>query len=96
VRVLLDTRACLGWIQGGDGLSPAAKRTIAEVRNECWLSLASVWEMAITISLGKPRLPGDLDRFLPEQLLVAQALEDGFSVVSADRVFSKYNVRRIW
>ncbi|MCX6538000.1 MAG: type II toxin-antitoxin system VapC family toxin [Acidobacteria bacterium] len=31
-----------------------------------------------------------------DRLIIAQALEDGLSVVSADKVFSKYRVRRIW
>lgn len=128
MRVLLDTHTFLWWIQGADDLSAAARRTIADSKNECWLSIASAWEMAIKIAQGKLKLPADLDRFLPEQLarngfqalpitlkhvsrvaslpfhhrdpfdrlLIAQSLEDGLSVVSVDKVFSKYKVRRIW
>jgi PIN domain nuclease of toxin-antitoxin system len=31
-----------------------------------------------------------------DRLLVAQALVEGLTVVSADRVFSKYRAKRIW
>jgi PIN domain nuclease of toxin-antitoxin system len=31
-----------------------------------------------------------------DRLLAAQALEDGLAVVSADSVFRKYGIRRIW
>jgi len=31
-----------------------------------------------------------------DRLLVAQALVGGMTIVSADRVFSKYRVKRIW
>jgi PIN domain nuclease of toxin-antitoxin system len=31
-----------------------------------------------------------------DRLLAAQALVDGLSIVSADRVFARYGVKRIW
>lgn len=46
------------------GLQPA----IANADNECFLSLASCWEMAIKVSLGKLDLPNAIERFIPEQM----------------------------
>lgn len=128
MRVLLDTHVFLWWIEGDAGLSRKANRTIADPTNECLLSLASCWEMATKISLGKLKLPGVMERFIPEQLavnafrqldiefkhvarvaalpfhhkdpfdrlLVAQALEERLPIVSADRVFRRYGVQRVW
>jgi PIN domain nuclease of toxin-antitoxin system len=128
MRLLLDTHAFLWWVQDARDLSGKARAAIADPDNECLLSLASCWEMAIKISLGKLKLPGAIERFIPEQLtangfrqleigfrhiarvaslpfhhrdpfdrvLAAQALEGGLTVVSADAVFRKYGVRRMW
>jgi PIN domain nuclease of toxin-antitoxin system len=84
--------------------------------------------MAIKLSLGKLRLPGAIERFIPEQLaanafrqleiefrhvakvatlpfhhrdpfdrlLAAQAIEERCAIVSADPIFRKYGVKRIW
>lgn len=56
--VLLDTHAVL-WAGGDAGrLSTAAKRHIE--RSECFLSCASILEMAIKYSLGKLGFPNHL------------------------------------
>jgi PIN domain nuclease of toxin-antitoxin system len=101
---------------------------MAEEGNEYLVSIASCWEIAIKVSLGKLRVEGSLGRFLPEQLaanrfqvlpidlrhvarvaqlpfhhrdpfdrlLVAQALEEGLAVVSADEGLGEYGVERVW
>jgi PIN domain nuclease of toxin-antitoxin system len=128
MRLLLDTHAFLWWVEDDSRLSRKARAAIAEPGNNCFLSLASSWEMAIKISLGKLRLAAPLERFIPEQLaangfrelaidfrhvarvsrlpfhhrdpfdrlLVAQALEENLTVVSADRVFRTYGLSRVW
>lgn len=53
MRLLLDTQAFLWWVFADERLSPAAQALIADDANECWVSLASAWEMAIKSSLGK-------------------------------------------
>jgi PIN domain nuclease of toxin-antitoxin system len=68
MRLLLDTHAFLWWVLDAPELSKKARAAIAEPGNECLLSLASCWEMAIKLSLGKLKLPAALDRFIPEQL----------------------------
>ena len=128
MRLLLDTQVFLWWVAGEPKLTRRARTAIASARNECFVSVASGWEIAIKASLGKLRIEGALDRFLPEQLaangfqplaidlkhaarvatlpfhhrdpfdrlLVAQALEEELAVVTADPVFAKYGVTRIW
>jgi PIN domain nuclease of toxin-antitoxin system len=49
-RLLLDTHAFLWWIDDAPQLSVAARRAIADANNECYLSVASCWEMAIKSS----------------------------------------------
>ena len=128
MRLLLDTHAFLWWVEDAPPLSPRARSAIADPRNECLLSLASCWEMAIKVSLDKLRLRAPLARFIPEQLaangfalldidfrdlarvcalkfhhrdpfdrlLASQALARDLTMVSADPVFRKYGVKRIW
>lgn len=56
MNVLLDTHAFL-WFSADDArLSPVARSAIQDPANQVYLSLASVWEMAIKLSLGKLRL----------------------------------------
>jgi len=128
MRVLLDTHVLLWWVDDASSLSRRARTTISDPGNECLLSLASCWEMAIKLSLGKLRLSGAIERFIPEQLaangfhqlaidfrhvakvatlpfhhrdpfdrlLAAQAIAERCAIVSADPVFRKYGVTRIW
>jgi len=53
VKILLDTHAFLWLIAGDASLSPKARDIIEAADNEPLLSAASLWEMAIKVSLGK-------------------------------------------
>jgi PIN domain nuclease of toxin-antitoxin system len=79
VRALLDTHAFLWWIDGGDRLSARARRAIADPANTCVLSLASVWEMAIKVSLRKLEVPDPIERFVADQLAA-----NGFQALGID------------
>ncbi len=68
MKLLLDTHSFL-WFIGGDGrLSPTARTLIEDVTNEVFLSVASLWEMAIKISLGRLQLAEPFETFIPQQL----------------------------
>jgi len=56
MRVLLDTHAFLWMADGGARLSEGAAHVLMEERNALVLSVASWWEIAIKISLGKLKL----------------------------------------
>jgi PIN domain nuclease of toxin-antitoxin system len=59
MRLLLDTHAFLWFYSGDDRLSSAGKVLIDDPANECFLSIASVWEMGIKTSIGKLELRVD-------------------------------------
>ena len=56
-RYLLDTQTFLVAAQEGGIVSPRAKRTLLRTDHALYLSLISLWEMQIKLSLGKLRLP---------------------------------------
>ena len=64
--VLLDTHAFLWWCEDSPELSKKARKAMAA--DDCFVSLASFWEIAIKISLDKLRLPGIIDRYLADQM----------------------------
>jgi PIN domain nuclease of toxin-antitoxin system len=66
VRLLLDTHTFLWFIGGDAALSPYARQLIEDRTNERLLSIASLWEMAIKVSLGRLTVP------LPFTALVAE------------------------
>lgn len=64
--VLLDTHAFLWWCEDSPELSKKARKVMTA--EDCFVSLASFWEIAIKISLNKLRLPGIADRYLADQM----------------------------
>ena len=128
MQLLLDTHAFLWWVSDDDRLTRRARNAIADRTDTCYVSVASCWEIAIKISLGRLTLIDPLERFIPEQLaanefdllpieidhagrvatlpfhhrdpfdrlLVAQALAHRLAIVSADRLFRDYGVKRLW
>ena len=57
MKVLLDTHAFLWLMIDDPRLSATARATFQGINNELFLSLASVWEMAIKAGLQKLKLP---------------------------------------
>ena len=128
MALLLDTHAFLWWVDDAPRLTEGARAAIGEPDQVCFVSLASCWEIAIKVSLGKLTVQSSLERFVAEQmatngfqplaitlghvarvatlpfhhrdpfdrLLVAQAIDKDLTIVSADPVFQKYGVRRVW
>lgn len=66
MRLLLDAHAFLWWVTDDPALKRRARAAIADVDNECFVSHASVWEMAIKAALGKLKLPSTVARFVVE------------------------------
>ena len=60
--LLLDTNVFIWFINGDDKLSSKAKSLIQDIGNNCFLSIASLWEMAIKISIGKLSIASDFDK----------------------------------
>lgn len=69
MNCLLDTHALLWFLDGDARLSPAGRQIIEDLDNTIWVSIASLWEIAIKLSIGRLNLnqpidvlPGELDR----------------------------------
>lgn len=128
VKLLLDTHSLLWFIGGSPRLSLGARELIADITNPVFVSMASLWEIAIKVSLGKLSLgrpfaeliPGQLQlnaielqaitvgqvaavTTLPfhhrdpfDRLLIARAMVERMSIVSADPVFDAHAITRLW
>ncbi len=67
MNYLLDTHTLLWFINGDASLSENAKAIIKDYNNNCSISIASIWEIGIKISLKKLQLGFDfaaLETFL--------------------------------
>lgn len=128
MKLLLDTHAFLWLAHGNPSLSAVAKAAIADPNNDLYLSVASVWELAIKVSYGKLVLSDPLgvliDRWLIleqiqlleirkphalivttlplhhrdpfDRILIAQAISEQFTLVSADSQFGAYPIPLLW
>lgn len=66
--LLLDTSSFLWFVAGSDKLSGKAKELMEDFDNELVLSVGSLWEMAIKVSIGKLEMLREFDEFIPEKL----------------------------
>lgn len=128
MKILLDTQVFLWMIADAPELSPKARSLILDAGNLLYLSLASIWEMAIKVSLRKLQFKESLETLIPEELransisqleigfrhvarvvdlpfhhrdpfdrlLISQAQVENIPILSADRVFDRYRVKRLW
>ena len=70
MNLLLDTHSFIWFVEDNPSLSSHARILIEEPTNDVFLSIASLWEMAIKISLSKLDLSQPFDLFIPNQLLL--------------------------
>jgi PIN domain nuclease of toxin-antitoxin system len=127
VRLLLDTHAFLFAISEPESLSAKTRRLLANPDIERWVSVVSLWEIAVKVQMGKLAMPIEgafylrhlqalkaqtLAVSLPhslallglpphhrdpfDRLLIAQANEEGLTLVSRDEAFRAYDVARLW
>ena len=68
MRVLVDTQVFLWWVEGTRVLPARARAALADPDNECLISLASAWELAIKAGLGKLKLSLPVKRFVVENV----------------------------
>ncbi len=60
MRVLIDTHVLIWWTDDVNQLSTLVRSMLADPQTEPVLSMSSIWEMQIKISLGKLLLQTDL------------------------------------
>lgn len=120
MRLLVDSHTFLWMLGRPDHLSAAALRAVSDPDNQRLISVVSLWEIAIKVSIGKLTLPMELDaaikfaaavplaltvaqikrgQSLPfhhrdpfDRMLIAQAIEEGLTIVTRDRHFPAYGV----
>ena len=68
MRLLLDTHSFLWFMMGSPKLSGRARSLIEDESNERLFSSASLWELAIKLSLGKLSLSEPFDVLIPREL----------------------------
>lgn len=68
MRVLLDTHTFLWFLLEDPQLSTTASDLIIDPTNDIEVSLATYWEIAIKISLGKYTLPEPYDIFMEREI----------------------------
>lgn len=59
--MILDTHALIWFINGDQQLPGKSIQLIQNLENKCFISIASIWEIAIKLSLGKLELYGGFD-----------------------------------
>ena len=68
MKYLLDTHTLLWFLSGDEKLSGRARLLIDDPSNEKFLSIASLWEIAIKTGLGKLDLDKPFEQMFPERL----------------------------
>jgi PIN domain nuclease of toxin-antitoxin system len=61
MNYLLDTHALIWFINGDNQLPDKSIEIIKNIGNRCYISIASIWEIAIKISIDKLHLTGGFD-----------------------------------
>ena len=70
MKLLLDTHTLLWFIAGNLSLSASARALIEDAANEKFVSIVSIWETAIKVSIGKMSLSAPFDVLFPHQIEV--------------------------
>ena len=68
MKYLLDTHTLLWFLTGDERLSDKARQLIDDTSNEKFLSIVSLWEIAIKVGLRKLDLEKPFDQMFPETL----------------------------
>jgi len=68
MSLLLDTHAALWFFQADSRLPASARERIEEAGSDAHVSMASLWEIAIKVSLNKLTLPGEFETLFPSSI----------------------------
>jgi PIN domain nuclease of toxin-antitoxin system len=70
MKLLIDTHTLLWFITGDSKLSLNARLLIEDVANDKFVSVVSLWEIAIKYGLGRLSLIDDFETLFPNQLII--------------------------
>ncbi len=128
MKYLIDTHTLLWIVTKNQKLSDKATKLYLNTENLIFFSLASIWEMAIKISLKKLSMEEPLKDFIQTQikgndikilnieikhilslenlpyhhrdpfdrLIISQSMNENIPVLSSDKVYDLYPIKRIW
>ena len=68
MKILLDTHAFLWFVEGSNKLSQTANSLFTDTNHELFLSIASMWEMQIKVSIGKLKLGASILEIVTNQM----------------------------
>ena len=74
--VLLDTCCALWYFNGDESMPQSMREIILDAENTIYVSIATVWKVAIKMSIGKLRFDGGIDGFVEAREY--KKLRDGF------------------
>jgi len=74
MKLLLDTHTFLWFIGGNTNLSNTARNVIEDTSNQRFISIATLWEISIKVSIGKLKI-GFAFTELVEQEVYGNAIE---------------------
>lgn len=63
MKYLLDTHTLLWFLEDDPQLPKKVRKEIADIDNRCYISIASLWEIAIKIKLGKLSIRFPFEKF---------------------------------
>ena len=59
MQILLDTHALIWFVNGEKYLPDSVGKVIPDINNKCFVSVGSLWEIAVKLSLEKLELKSD-------------------------------------
>ena len=127
MRILLDTQAFIWFVENDKQLPSKIKMDLEDLDNTIIISIASLWEMTIKMTLDKLQLDCDIEamidkiyrngfEILPilpdhiiklskldyfhrdpfDRIIISQGLSENMVIVSSDKVFDEYGIKRKW
>jgi PIN domain nuclease of toxin-antitoxin system len=75
MKILLDTHAFIWFVEDSPQLTVSVKRIIEKTSNDIYLSIASIWEIAIKMQLKKLYI----DKTIEE--IIDLAIQNGFQLL---------------
>lgn len=70
MRVLLDTHTLLWFFDGNPRINATVRSLIEDLRNEIFVSIASIWEISIKVSLGKMDVGEPFEAYFTQQIAI--------------------------
>ncbi len=127
MKILIDTQAFIWFVENDMQLPSKIKVDLEDSHNTIIISIASLWEITIKMTLHKLQLSCDIEEMidkvyrngfeilpiLPEhiiklstleyfhrdpfdRIIISQGLSENIAIVSSDKVFDEYSVKRKW